>query len=75
MNPLQYKTYMSKVNHPNHYNIGKIEVLDVIEEWNLGFHEGNVLKYLLRAPYKGNEIEDLEKALWYLDRLVEIRRK
>lgn len=58
------------VNHPAHYDVGKIEVIDFIEDQRLGFHEGNVVKYLCRAPHKGNELEDLKKALWYLNRLV-----
>ena len=36
----------------------------------IGFLEGNVIKYLTRAPYKGNEVQDLEKARWYLERLI-----
>lgn len=57
-----------KVNHPKHYNAGKIEVIDAIEEWNLGFNLGNVVKYVSRAEYKGNREQDLKKALWYLER-------
>ena len=56
---------MSKVDHPRHYNEGKIEVIDIIEDWGLGFHDGNVIKYILRAKFKGDEIQDLEKAVWY----------
>jgi len=55
------------VDHPNHYNEG-IEAIDVIESWDLNFNVGNVIKYMLRAPHKGEEIQDLEKAKWYLDR-------
>lgn len=65
----------SNVNHPKHYNIGKYEVIDIIEDWNLDFNEGNVLKYLLRAKHKSEELEDLEKAQWYLNRLIENRKK
>jgi len=64
-----------KINHPAHYNQGKFEVIDIIEDWKLDFNEGNVLKYMLRAKYKENELEDLEKALWYLTRLLENRKK
>jgi len=64
-----------KVNHPSHYNRGSIEVIDAIEAWDLGFSDGNVVKYLARARWKGKEIEDLEKALWYLKRHIENRRK
>lgn len=58
------------VNHPRHYNAGKFEVIDVIEDWKLGFHLGNTVKYIARSPHKGNPIEDLEKARWYLDREI-----
>ena len=63
------------VNHPQHYNIGKIEVIDAIEDWQLGFHLGNTVKYVARAKHKGNELQDLKKALWYLNRAIEIKEK
>lgn len=59
------------VNHPNHYNKGGIEVIDFIESWNLGFSLGNAIKYIARAPYKNNELEDLKKASWYINREIE----
>lgn len=59
-----------KVNHPKHYNIGSIEVIDIIEDWDLNFNVGNVLKYVMRAKHK-NGWEDLEKAKWYLIREIE----
>jgi hypothetical protein len=59
------------IDHPQHYNAGKFEVIDVIEDWQLGFHEGNVVKYVGRAKHKGRELEDLKKARWYLDRRIE----
>jgi hypothetical protein len=62
---------MSAVNHPSHYNAGKIEVIDAIEDWNLGFHLGNVVKYVARADRKGKPVEDLRKAAWYLNRKIE----
>lgn len=55
-----------KVNHPNHYIGNKLEVIDVIEDFKLGFCLGNVIKYILRAGKKGNRKVDLQKALWYL---------
>lgn len=58
------------VNHPPHYTFGTIEVIDVIEDWKLGFHEGNCVKYIARAKHKGNELEDLKKARWYLDKKI-----
>ena len=59
-----------RVNHPSHYNQGKYEVIDVIRDWGLDFTEGNVVKYLARSKYKENRIEDLKKARWYLDYLI-----
>lgn len=58
------------VNKPQHYTFGRFEVIDVIEDWQLGFHTGNVVKYIARAKHKGNELEDLRKARWYLDRAI-----
>jgi len=61
------------VNHPSHYTDGKIEVIDFIEDKNLGFHLGNAVKYISRAGKKdpNKEIEDLEKAVWYVNRRIE----
>ena len=59
------------VNHPEHYNKGKIEVIDAIEDWGLDFNAGNVVKYVARHQHKAEPIEDLKKARWYLDRLIE----
>ena len=62
------------VNHPDHYNMYKgFEVIDVVEQ--LPFNEGNAVKYILRASHKGNEIQDLEKALWYIKREIERKKK
>lgn len=63
------------VNHPKHYNVGKYEVIDVIEDWKLNFHIGNAVKYLARAGHKGDEIEDLKKAIWYINRRIENIKK
>lgn len=62
------------VNHPSHYTDGKIEVIEFIEDKNLNFHRGNAVKYIARAGKKdkSREIEDLQKAAWYIDR--EIKR-
>jgi hypothetical protein len=62
------------VKNPTHYNAGKIEAIDIIDDWELGFYEGNILKYLLRYPYKGTPIQDLEKAMWYLSRLIDTKK-
>lgn len=60
------------VNHPKHYtsHASGIECIQVTEHMN--FNRGNAVKYIWRAGDKGNEIEDLRKAAWYLDR--EIKR-
>lgn len=58
------------VNHPSHYNAGNLEVIDVIEDWNLGFSLGNAIKYIARAEHKGTQIQDLKKAAWYLNREI-----
>ena len=62
------------VNHPSHYTFGGIEVIDAIEAWQLGFHAGNVIKYVARHEHK-NGLEDLRKAAWYLNRLIENESK
>lgn len=59
------------VTRPQHYTFGNIEVIDAIEAWELGFHLGNVVKYVARAAHKGQYIEDLRKARWYLDREIQ----
>lgn len=61
------------VNHPSHYTSGKIEVMDFIEDKKLNFARGNVIKYVSRAGKKdpNKELEDLKKAMWYLNREVE----
>ena len=59
------------VDHPPHYNKGKIEVIEAIEDWDLNFSEGNVIKYVARHRFKSEPLEDLRKAQWYLTRLIE----
>src|SRR5687767_5119460 len=63
------------IEHPSHYRQGQFECIDVIEDWGLGFHLGNCIKYLCRAEHKGKELEDLKKAKWYLDRYISLREK
>lgn len=58
------------INHPSHYTRGKIEVIDFIEDQQLPYHLGNVIKYIARAGHKGDKLEDLKKARWYLDRYI-----
>ena len=59
------------VNSPPHYNQGNIEVIDAIEDWGLDFNAGNVVKYVARHRHKAEALEDLKKARWYLDRIIE----
>ena len=58
------------VNHPPHYKVGGIETIDFIEAKKLGYNLGNVVKYITRSGLKGNQIEDLRKAQWYLTREI-----
>jgi len=64
------KTKDDMVNHPPHYTHGGIEVIAAIEAWGLGYHLGNVVKYVARAEHKGRYVEDLRKAKWYLEREI-----
>ena len=66
-------TQPDNVNHPYHYNSGRIEVIDFIEDKGLGFHLGNAVKYISRAGRKNpdNTIEDLRKAVWYINRQIQ----
>ena len=59
------------IDHPKHYNMGKYEAIDVIDDWGLGFNLGNTVKYISRAGHKDNILQDLKKALWYLDREIQ----
>lgn len=60
----------SKVDHPPHYNIGSIEVVDYIQDQGFGFLDGNAIKYISRYRYKGRPKEDIRKAIWYLNKLL-----
>lgn len=64
------------VNSPQHYTTGGIETIDYLkakmtQEQFRGFLTGNVLKYVSRYPHK-NGLEDLKKASWYLDKLIQL---
>lgn len=63
-----------QVNHPSHYTFGGIETIDFIEDKQLPYHLGNVVKYISRAGRKNPEceLEDLLKARWYLNRYIEL---
>ena len=62
------KEVKDNVNHPAHYKTGGIETIDFIEAKSLSYNLGNVIKYITRADHKGNRVEDLKKAQWYLNR-------
>lgn len=68
-----------QVDHPSHYGgaSNPYEAIKVIENWNLDFHLGNTVKYISRAGRKDptKEIEDLEKASFYLSRKIEMLKK
>ena len=58
------------VNHPAHYKTGGIETIDFIEAKKLNYHLVNVVKYITRADHKGDRLENLKKAQWYLEREI-----
>lgn len=58
------------VNSPPHYTQGGIETIDFIESKQLNYRLGNAVKYISRAAHKGNTLQDLEKAEWYLNREI-----
>lgn len=65
------------VNSPNHYKHGNIETIDFIKESlskeeYIGYLRGNIIKYQSRANYKNNKKEDLQKANWYSNKLMEV---
>ncbi len=68
---------MEKVDHPKHYNSGKIEVIEYLKDQGLAedFCIGNIIKYVSRHKHKGSPVEDLEKAKWYLDYLIKIKKE
>ena len=61
---------MEHVDHPSHYQGNKYEAIDVIEDFQLNFCLGNAIKYILRAGKKDSREQDLQKAIWYLQREV-----
>lgn len=65
------KLFGDVVNSPAHYTYGGIETIDFIEAKQLNYHCGNVIKYVSRAGKKGERLEDLRKAQWYLNREIE----
>ena len=73
LNEVKEPVENDNVNHPSHYTDGNIEVMDFIEDKQLNFAKGNVIKYVSRAGKKdpNKELEDLKKAMWYLNREIE----
>lgn len=70
---------VERVNHPSHYTSGGMEVIDIIEAFNLSFCSGNAIKYILRSgaklDFEGQDpkakaVEDLRKAAWYINRRI-----
>jgi hypothetical protein len=72
LDPLLYqKPKEDLVNEPEHYgSTCNMEAIDVIELFSLNFNLGNVIKYVLRCERKGNKTQDLQKAIWYLNREI-----
>lgn len=64
---------MSQVDHPEHYNQLPVECIDVVEHFN--FNIGSAIKYLWRYKFKDQPVEDLQKALWYINREIERLQK
>lgn len=58
------------VNHPVHYTShpSGVEVIEITE--HMGFCLGNAIKYILRSELKGNQVQDLKKAIWYINREI-----
>lgn len=69
----QPSSVIDRVDHPPHYGgaDNPYEAIKVIEAWGLGFNLGNAVKYVSRAGKKGDRLEDLKKARWYLDREIQ----
>ncbi|MGA0128449.1 MAG: DUF3310 domain-containing protein [Burkholderiales bacterium] len=67
---------MNNINHPPHYQAGGIETIDFIEAKDLNYRLGNVVKYVSRAGKKHTDpLEDLKKAMWYLQREISARER
>jgi hypothetical protein len=64
------KELRDNINHPPHYKVGGIETIDFIEAKGLDYHLGNVIKYISRSDHKGDKLENLQKAQWYLSRAI-----
>lgn len=72
---VMWKSPIDVVNHPSHYTYGNVETIDVIREWLgpekfVAYLNGNIIKYISRWEHK-NGVEDLKKAKWYLEKMIE----
>jgi hypothetical protein len=65
---MNYNENKEMVNSPDHYKSGKLEAIDVIEQFKLDFCLGNAIKYILRTGKKDDPRQDIDKAIWYLNR-------
>ena len=72
------KLEIDMVNHPAHYTAGNVECIDALESMSMGYQDTvqaalawQVVKYIWRSPLKGKQLEDLQKAQFYLNRLIE----
>ena len=68
---IEYAKQIEPVNHPSHYNKGKLEVIAVIDDWALGFCLGNAVKYIARSQHKGQQLTDLRKVIWYVQHEID----
>jgi hypothetical protein len=67
--PSAREAKFDNILRPQHYIGRRFEAWQIAEDWSLGFHLGNVLKYVIRCDHKGARTQDLEKALAYLRRV------
>ena len=76
----EWPTEDDAVNHPSHYTAGKVECIDALDAATTGLNgfegycTGNIIKYLWRWKKK-NGLQDLEKAKWYLERLIKLEKE
>lgn len=68
---LSQKDEQDVIDWPKHYNTGKIQPIDAIEDWKLDFRLANAVKYIARHEHKGSAKKDLEKAVWYIQRYID----
>ena len=80
--PFKETSSLDMVNHPEHYNKGRFETIDIIQDCvedaptvSLGYSQGNVLKYICRMWNKNNPLQDAEKAEWYLKNMIKLLKE